>query len=71
MSTTRNGKKSILIRTLIVILVTTAISGLMISIPTAYAAEEFECIVGVSGTYSTFHESKKLILLCDMRRAAS
>jgi len=63
MTTTRDGKRSVTILALTGILVITAVFGLVMFLPAAYAGEEFECIQCFSGTYITFHGSKELMPL--------
>ena len=63
MARTRDGNRSVSIWALIGIFVITAVFGTVMFLPAAYAGEEFECILCISGTYITFHESKELVPL--------
>ncbi len=63
MTKTDMVKRSVTILALTGILVITAVFGLVMSLPAAYAAEEFECIRCYAGTYTTFHYGKELLTL--------
>jgi len=45
-----------------------AVLGIVMFLPTAHAAEEFECIVCFSGTYTYLHKSKDLSSLMSWQR---
>lgn len=63
MATVKGRKRRVTIWGLVGILVITAVFGLVMFLPAAYAGEEFECVLCVSGTLITFHGSKELMPL--------
>lgn len=63
MTTTKMVKRSVTILALTGILVITPVFGLVMFLPAAYAAEEFECIYCYAGSHTLLHYGKGLATL--------
>lgn len=63
MATIKEKRITVTIWALMGILAITAVLGLVMFLPAAYAGESFECIQCCSGTYTLFHGSEELMPL--------